>query len=233
MVGVPALATWVAGPSSLMCWPICAAAEVADEERGGEDGDPQRDASRDEQSEHVASGLRVQPPESRRPRGRRRTASSRAAQVLGSDPNRTERARRASTASSKGSRCPRPPGRSRAPCRRPRRRPPGRPHRGHGGSPPRGRARPRRAGCPARRACPPSTSSMMARGIFVARVVRRHERQVAQARGHAAHDGALGPVPVPAAPEDAQHPPARARGSEPRPAPPRAPPACARSRRAR
>ena len=49
--------------------------------------------------------------------------------------------------------------------------------------------------------------------ILVARVVRRDEGDVAHARGDAAHQGALGPVPIPPAAEDAQDPTARRKGS--------------------
>ena len=42
--------------------------------------------------------------------------------------------------------------------------------------------------------------------VLVAGVVGREEGQVAQVRRRRAHQGALGPVPVPAAAEDAEHP---------------------------
>ena len=239
MVGVPALATWVAGPSSLMCWPISRLPEVADEKGGGEDGDPQRDAPRDEQSEHVASGFRM------RAAGAEPTAAGAAVTPTGgavgapaprcSGPTRSAptgpgaprpRRRRADAR-------PRSPDRSRGPC-------PAMTTTSPGAAASRARriATPRSGSTTTRGlsrppGIPPSTSSMMARRILVAWVVRRHEGEVAQARRHRAHQRALGPVPVPAAPEDAQHPTARRERSEPRPAPPRARRACARSRRAR
>ncbi len=147
-----ALATWVAGPSSRMCWPISRFAEVSDEEGGRDDGEPEGDAPRDEQSEHVPSGLRVPLVPSGPPGGRVRpvTSRQRVARLDGiveGNPLSPDllvglvpfpRA-----------------GRPRHRARRPR---------GHVGSRRPARARRPRPGCHARPAMPPSTSSMMASG---------------------------------------------------------------------
>ena len=140
-----------------------AVAEVADEDRGEEDGDPQGDAARDEQSEHVASGLRVHAARSRgRARrcgrhgtGRRRRRAAHPGARVRPEPRRQGAARLERIVERHA--LPRDsPDRSRGPCRRPRRRPPDRPRRGHGGSPPRGRARPRRGGRPVPRGSRPA-----------------------------------------------------------------------------
>ena len=191
MVGVPALALWLAGPSSRMCWPMRLLTSHRRRNSGGHDGDGEGGPTRGHEREHRSAAHVLG--------SRRRRHGPRAPR-----PPRPGR-RRA------GERRP-PPGWSRGPCRPPPPRRRRRPDRPLGRWPAAGRARragDRRHGAwSAEGTAPARTSADDGFGVLVARVVRGEDGHVGQAGGRFAHQGALGPVPAPPAAEDHEDPPA-------------------------
>ena len=149
MVGVPALALWLAGPSSRMCWPISRRRSHRIRSGRGQDGQPEGHAPRGHEREH---------------RSVRSSTWAPGGGVAGSGSG----APTATARSSKGTAAPRrPPGRSRGPCRRAPPRHRTGPRRAPTRWPGAGRARPPggpRPMPPGRRSAPATISSMMAAG---------------------------------------------------------------------